>query len=110
MSTEEKIKVMQAYVDGEDVYRRDRQSFSDTEYRINKSADVTWDWGHYVYYVKHKPKIIYVNEFDTGPFTVHPSVEEASNCVIDCPTVDRIAVEYIELTDEVKKKLGITYE
>ena len=62
MNTKEKIKVMQAYLDGKIIeYRLSDES---SYHLIDREKEVNWDWGHVEYRVKPKPMTVYMKKCD----------------------------------------------
>lgn len=93
MNTEEMIKVMQAYVDGEEIeYTR---SGKDWRY----SDDPEWDWSLFEYRIKPKPRTIWVNEHEDNMetwYTCYNSKKDAEHDAYDYGLI-RTAVEYQEV-------------
>ena len=103
MNTEEKIKVMQAFVEGKTIERLRNGEW------VGFDCEPSWDWYKYSYRIKPEPKIIYVNEDKGELMSCHcgyNSKDIASGISVRNGP-NRMAVEYIELTDEVKEKLNI---
>jgi hypothetical protein len=57
MTTEDKIKVMQAHLDGAKIEVRDRNTYDPWRLAITP----VWDWYHYEYRVKPEPREFYIN-------------------------------------------------
>ncbi len=51
ITTEEKIKVMQAFVDGYEIYYGNKSASSYLNFKIAKNP--TWDWRRYYYIIKN---------------------------------------------------------
>jgi hypothetical protein len=68
MNTEEKIKIMQAYVDGEIIQFRSlshpNDPWSEVEHRYKDCDDLEWMWGDYEYRIKPKPRVVYCKELN----------------------------------------------
>ena len=62
MTTEEKIKLMQAYVDGAEI---EYQGLSRTS-SWSQTKDPSWEWFTTDFRIKAKPKILYYYESPNG--------------------------------------------
>jgi len=64
MNTKEKIKVMQAYLDGKTIcyYYNDIEPDKVYTSNIAEGDDMEWIWDNITYYVKHTPRVIYCKE------------------------------------------------
>jgi len=98
MNTADKIKVMQAFEDGEKVRYRKRGSVG---FEIIDFSFPIWDWGTYEYEIVPEPKVIYVNEYENVRCNgIYDNKERAENGALgNNGTVLRTAVKYIEVVE-----------
>ena len=95
----ERIKVMQAWVDGEDV---ELHIFHDDTWVPFTGSD--FDWVECDYRIKPKPKEIFVNEYVDGVYSYESeqeAKEEADYVITGGPEgyVERVAVRYREVLE-----------
>lgn len=78
-TTEGKIKVMQAYVDGKTVwwYRRVKDRLSSFSKPLDRDPEPAWDWETNYYYIQPEPMEIWVNESRSGLGEPHYTPENA---------------------------------
>lgn len=99
-TTEEKIAIMQAFIDDpQSVEMRDSRS----NWRPMIRANPTWSWGFTDYRIRPMPRRVWVNEYPSGSTRAHLTEESAKTCAAYDAT--STAVEYVELTDEIRKLL-----
>jgi hypothetical protein len=112
MNTQEKIEIMQAQIAVMEAY----DNGAEVEYSRRGDNDIwhqggacpnyvpRWSWEVYDYRIKPQTKVIWVNEYDDAVLAYDSERAAKSRCG-SCAT--RAAVEYIELTDEIRTKLGM---
>lgn len=107
MGTEDKIIIMQAFVDGKTI-QRDLPNGA----WVDMNDSPVWNWRDVNYRIKPEPKIIYVNDvagglgsFSSRSYLAFNTYQEALLQAEPYETVEPI--QYIELTDEIKQKLNI---
>lgn len=107
MNTVDKIKIMQAFVDGKKIESAGYNAREITGWE--EDLEPLWDWCSEVYRIKPEPKIIYVNEYGAYNDAVSYVTEKDARLgqVLSYGEPDRRAIPYIELTDEIKEKLNI---
>lgn len=99
MDIHEQIAVMQAFADGEEV------QIDVGQHEWRDDPDPEWNWVRFNWRIKPQPKIIWVNEYRQGfSWNVHHTEERAIKCA--SKGIIRTA-PYIQLTDEIKEKLGL---
>lgn len=54
MTTQEKIAVMQAFVEGRTIQFRDRKTDEWVDYNIAYGSELVWDWKLFTYRIKHE--------------------------------------------------------
>lgn len=63
MKTEKKIKVMQAYLDGETIEWREKDSDEWSQFsKTSFGAGPVWDWGGQAYRIKPEPREFWVRK------------------------------------------------
>jgi len=78
MSTlQEKIAVMQAFAEGENVEYRGIYSTDDYEWQDMPTP--SWDWNSFEYRVKREPREWWINTYTTRQ-EVHDTKEDADDC------------------------------
>ena len=92
MNTEEMIVIMQAYVNGADIIKRNIDGSPATNPTIPP-----WDWVRYTYEVKPELKTVYINEYRQNN-SVHSNKEHAIEMA--APKCIRIAVKYREMFED----------
>ena len=107
MKTEEKIKVMQAFVDGKAVQFRKAMHNLNSEWEdFDSCIEPSWEWGSLDWRIKPQPKIIYVNEYSDGKHMAFDK-KRAAHPTPALHSQLRSQIPYIELTEEIKQKLGV---
>ena len=92
--TEYKIRVMQAFLDGEKVQCRRLMS---SKPWCPAGPCPSWAWADYDYRIKPEPRAVYVNEYADGDFSyAYPSAELARQ---NAAMPRRIAVKYQEVQE-----------
>lgn len=101
-TTAEKIKVMQAFENGECIQQKFK-SESDICWRGDwcKSSDSepNWDWQALDYRVKPKPREIWVNEYEDGRHLAYNTKLDARDFVREDDVI-RKSVKYREVSDD----------
>ena len=90
MNTLDKIKIMQAFVDGKEI-----ELMATHGGWVMLAPNPKWNWDVYSYRIKLQPKIIYVNEYGDDMDAVHYSEQEAKEDS-GCGAI-RVAVKYKEV-------------
>jgi len=98
-TTAEKIAVMQASLDGAEI-QVNRSSTPDI---WGNTSYLAWDWSTCDYRIKPQPQRLWVNEHKSGRAICHTSESIARDCA--GPEHSRVAVEYVEVTDKIRKLL-----
>lgn len=94
-TTKEKMKVMQAFLDGE-LIQRQHVDYTESLWHTLGTEPV-WDWLSYDFRVKPEPRVIWVNEYDSYE-VAHCSKGSAETGVRK--DVTRVAVQYREVIGE----------
>lgn len=108
-NVKEKIAVMQAFANGEQIECQSRERGGNW----TSTPDPWWDWAAFTYRVKPKPpvpEVRYVNEYRDG--SGYATKTEQATRTLGVVNVSRLAVKYIEVTPEVAAALakeGIKY-
>lgn len=77
-TTQEKIKVMQAFCEGKAIQYRKKDSLNQW---YNVGVEPIWDWNQVDYRIKPEPRVIYVNEYAEGLAHVHFNSEVEAKTV-----------------------------
>jgi len=99
MDTKEKIKVMQAYLEGKTIQFRLWKEDDFTDW--GSDAEPQWNWGAVEYRVKPEPLELWVNIYDNGAVLTYKSEEEARGNV--GTKIDRVAVHMREVIEDENK-------
>lgn len=102
--TQEAIRVMQAWVDGELIQARGTlpgaEGWSDMDcYGAPWSAEFgppTWNWGTCEYRIKPEPRVLYVNEYDDNLSNTHHMSESAAHLNATSNRVHRV-LKFVEV-------------
>ena len=99
MNHQDKINIMQAFVDGRAI-----QSRKKNEGDWGDNCDPNWNWDKAEFRIKPEPKTIWVNEYEDGSLRGHNTEQCADrycrNAVGDVgDDVVRAAVKYQEVTE-----------
>lgn len=105
-TTAEKIAVMQAFEEGKAIQYKPSMA-ADVAGNWARSLGPLWNWDRYSYRIKPQPKVIYVNELDTGwrTYTRKDLADEAFYAMRrGCHgPEERQSIPFIELTPELEK-------
>jgi len=98
-TTREKIEVMQAFEDGEDVQYG---YCGETDTVWQNVPNPNWNWVDFDYRIKPKPKVIWVNESKSSLHSYAYNSEDDARYADESSSqpIARVAVKYIEALDD----------
>lgn len=94
MTVDQMIEVLNAYKAGKKIQFR-QYGLLLWEDCINNEP--RWNWTYYDYRVKHEPKVLWVNEYESS-YAAHGSEQMARDCL--GARALRVAVRYVESPEE----------
>ena len=94
MTTEEKIKVMQAYVDGKYIGLSRKGERKYNSYSIRGFSEIIWNWEEYDYVVEKEPKYIPFDFSDACSLIKTPIKQKDKQLVTEIYYIDSEYINY----------------